>query len=412
MHVELPLGAFIATAIVLVPLPWHWRAKNIATLSIILWLFISNLIFAINSVIWANTVLNVAPVWCDIATKLQIGANMALPACCLCVCIHLERIASVRQARTTHADRRRRMIFDAALCWGMPIIYMALHYIVQGHRFDIVEQFGCRPTIYVSIPAICLIWVPPMVVAVLTLAYAGMALLHFFRRRLTFAKHLQDSTSGLTSSRYFRLMCMAVVQMIWGLLITSLNMWFTCRNGLRPWISWQNVHDGFSQVAYFPTVLIPRSTLIWTYVLWWTVPISSAFFFAFFSFGQEAMKEYRTCMSWFRRVVLRERLAVDHVSSTPSSFARVHIARRSPSLPRFSDVMAQSKGQTEKSMFVEEKDVEGCSSIEKYSPTSETHPSSTFSYSSPSLAHSPLDPPPSFYSNRADIPGDHPQDFV
>lgn len=51
---------------------------------------------------------------------------MALPACCLCICIHLERIASVRQVCTAHSDKIRRMIFDAALCWGIPMVYMAL----------------------------------------------------------------------------------------------------------------------------------------------------------------------------------------------------------------------------------------------------------------------------------------------
>jgi pheromone a factor receptor len=66
MHIELPIGAFIAATIVLIPLPWHWRARNIATLSIIAWLFISNVIYGVNSIIWMGTVENMAPIWCDI----------------------------------------------------------------------------------------------------------------------------------------------------------------------------------------------------------------------------------------------------------------------------------------------------------------------------------------------------------
>lgn len=46
---------------------------------------------------------------------------------------------------------------------------------MQGHRFDIVEDLGCRPTIYVSIAAIFIIWVPPIIVALLTVGYAGMS---------------------------------------------------------------------------------------------------------------------------------------------------------------------------------------------------------------------------------------------
>lgn len=67
MHTELPVAAFIAAGLVLVPLPWHWRARNIATVSIIVWLFVSNIIYAINSIIWAGNVAASALVWCDIS---------------------------------------------------------------------------------------------------------------------------------------------------------------------------------------------------------------------------------------------------------------------------------------------------------------------------------------------------------
>lgn len=60
------------------------------------------------------------------ATKVLIGANIALPAACLCVCMHLERVASVRQVRTTHADKRRRQIIEACFCFGLPALWMAL----------------------------------------------------------------------------------------------------------------------------------------------------------------------------------------------------------------------------------------------------------------------------------------------
>lgn len=289
--------------------------------------------------------MNVAPVWCDIATKIQIGANMALPACCLCICIQLARIASVRQAQSTYTSKLRRTLVDTAICWLLPMIYMALHYIVQGHRFDIVEDFGCRPTIYVSIAAICIIWVPPITVALLTVGYAGVAVMYFFRRRITFAKNLRDSKTGLTTSQYFRLMGMAVVEMFWGLLVTSLNMWFTCQHGLRPWISWDNVHDGFSQIAYFPTVIIPPTTLAWTYALWCVVPISSVLFFAFFSFGEDAMKDYRKSLQWFRTMVLRLPPPTKHHPTVlgPPSFTRLRGSISNPTILPISSVTKSSK---------------------------------------------------------------------
>ncbi|KAJ6487398.1 Rcb2.42 [Mycena vitilis] len=303
MHYELPIGAFIAVFLVLVPLPWHWRARNVPTLSIIAWLFISNMIMGVNSIIWADSIRLTAQVWCDITTKLQVGATMALPACCLCLCIHLERIASVRQVRTTIEQKHRRMLFDLAMCWGLPILSMALHYVVQGHRFDIVEDFGCRPATYISIAAIFLVWVPQLIVVVLTLGFAAAALYHFFRRRLTFARHLADSNSALTPSRYFRLMAMAIAQMVWATFVTVTNMWLTLRDGVRPWISWADVHSDFGRIGVFPHVFIPAEQWAWTYFIFWTVPITALMFFSFFAFGQDAMKEYKAVFGATRRVL-------------------------------------------------------------------------------------------------------------
>ncbi len=132
-----------------------------------------------------------------------------------------------------------------------------------------------------------------------------MALHHFWIRRITFARHLQSKNSALTSGHYFRLMSMSIVQIFWSVLITALNMWFTMRTGLRPWISWEDVHTDFGRIRQLPEVLIPDNIYRLTYAIWWTLPISSVLFFAFFSFGQEAMKEYSSCLRWFKRVVLR-----------------------------------------------------------------------------------------------------------
>lgn len=70
-HPELPLFAFLTAILVLIPVPWHWRARNVATLAIIAWLFVVDVIFGVNSLVWAGNVNNPIPVWCDISA-LQI----------------------------------------------------------------------------------------------------------------------------------------------------------------------------------------------------------------------------------------------------------------------------------------------------------------------------------------------------
>ena len=51
-HPELPYVAFFAAFLVLVTLPWHWRAKNVATLAMVAWLFVINVIYGVDAIIW------------------------------------------------------------------------------------------------------------------------------------------------------------------------------------------------------------------------------------------------------------------------------------------------------------------------------------------------------------------------
>ncbi|KZP27528.1 fungal pheromone STE3G-protein-coupled receptor [Athelia psychrophila] len=324
MHPELPIGAFLAAILCLIPLPWHWRARNVSTISLIAWLFISNIIYGVDAIIWRDSAVILVPVWCDITTKLLVGATIALPACCLCICIQLERIASPRSSSMSATDKTRRRIFDAFMCWGLPIIYMALHCVVQGHRFDIIEVIGCRADFYVSVASICLQTLPPLLITALTFIYAGLALLHFFHRRMIFSTHLSNSSSGLTPSRYFRLMLMAVVEMAMGLAITTLDTWSNYQYGMRPWTSWADVHSNFGRIGQFPWILVPQSGRMWDLGMWWTIPLSSLIFFAFFGFGEEAVKEYGKCGAWIRRVVFRQgekgSLGMCEIGSSKGSF--------------------------------------------------------------------------------------------
>ena len=52
------------------------------------------------------------------------------------------------------------------------ILIFESDYIVQGHRFDIIEDYGCRPATYVSIPSILLLWVPPLILSLLSFVFA------------------------------------------------------------------------------------------------------------------------------------------------------------------------------------------------------------------------------------------------
>ena len=129
-----------------------------------------------------------------VATKLIVGANVALPIATMCICKHLELVSSNRQVRMDNKDRQRRIIFDGVMCFCLPLIFMALRmsffckrawtytsvdYVVQGHRYDIIEDFGCQPAIYVSVAALFLVYIPPLIFSLATLVYAGKCVVCF-----------------------------------------------------------------------------------------------------------------------------------------------------------------------------------------------------------------------------------------
>ena len=62
-----PVGAFFAALLVLIPLPAHWRSRNVATMSIIFWLFVMDIIDGVNTIVWDSNVRRHLFVWCDIS---------------------------------------------------------------------------------------------------------------------------------------------------------------------------------------------------------------------------------------------------------------------------------------------------------------------------------------------------------
>ncbi|KAF8981163.1 GPCR fungal pheromone mating factor [Cyathus striatus] len=319
LHPELPIFAFLAATLVLVPLLWHWRAGNVAIVSMIAWLFAVDVIYGVNAIVWADNVVDHAPVWCDISTKIVVGVSYALPICTLCICKHLEAVSSNRKVSYDVSDKRRRMIFEGVMCIGVPLIFMALHYVVQGHRFDIFENIGCQAAVYISIQAVLIIWFPQLLFSVITLIYAAFALHHFIRRRLTFAAHLQNSNSALTTNRYLRLIAMAITEMFWGTALTTFNLYNNAAPGLRPWTTWADVHSNFSRVDVYPVAFLPPAFLKSMLLLWWALPVSSFIFFIFFGFGEEALKEYHKIWVWFRVKALRKKPAEPKASSLIAS---------------------------------------------------------------------------------------------
>ena len=174
-------------------------------------------------------------------------------------------------------------------------------YMVQGHRFDIIEDIGCQPATYYSIPGVFIVWFPPLLFSSITLIYSSFALYYFFRQRLTFSAVLSASCSSLSTSRYLRLIAMSLTLIVYGSTLTSLIMYENIALGLRPYTSWKDVHSNFSRVdsyRLFEVALGGEGVLRMVWCSWWAMPASALIFFVFFAFGEESLKDMKAGFVW------------------------------------------------------------------------------------------------------------------
>ncbi|KAF9649298.1 fungal pheromone STE3G-protein-coupled receptor [Thelephora ganbajun] len=294
-----PIVTALGFVIVLIPLPWHLEAWNSGTCYYMIWVALACLNQFVNSVVWTNDALNRAPIWCDISTRITLGAAVGIPASSLCIMRRLYNISKVQAVATTRAEKRRAVLVDTLICVLFPIIEMVLAYIVQGHRFDIFEQVGCYPHIVNMLPAYFLVVMWPVVIGMISAIYCGLTLWSFLQRQAQFSQFM-SSNSSLTMSRYFRLMALAGVEL---LCTTPLSVFLMVLNltaqPLDPWVSWQDTHYNFSRVRLVPAVFwtMNRWLVVGIQVNRWSGPFCAFIFFAFFGFAAEARKNYRNTIS-------------------------------------------------------------------------------------------------------------------
>ncbi|KAJ2937036.1 hypothetical protein H1R20_g62, partial [Candolleomyces eurysporus] len=293
--------SFIACFLVLIPMPWHLEAWNTGTVLYMSWTATSLLNFFINSIIWNGNFKNWAPVWCDISSKLIIGVSFGIPCASLCINRRLYYIASVQTVKNTVRDKYKAIAMDLTIGIVVPMIMMALHYVVQGHRFDIFEDVGCWPSTYNVTLQYALLQAPLLLIPSISAVYAVMSIICFCKRKSAFNGMLASRSSSLTSSRYWRLMSLASLEVVLGLPTTLAFVVISATSKefpVQPWISWEDTHYDFSNVILIPGVAWRNLPTAYTLELTrWSSVVCALIFFAFFGFAEEARKHYSSAVS-------------------------------------------------------------------------------------------------------------------
>ncbi|KAF8180781.1 hypothetical protein K438DRAFT_1976599 [Mycena galopus ATCC 62051] len=128
------------------------RARTTPTFSMISGLFVSNLSYALNAIIWSGRTDNITPLWCGIGPSLFAALQLSLSdgLCRLSggapqsatnvLRWHYPLAASFWPynygTRALLNTRPCAIMLDLILFWGHPAIIVILHYIIQDHHLQ------------------------------------------------------------------------------------------------------------------------------------------------------------------------------------------------------------------------------------------------------------------------------------
>ncbi|KAI0308728.1 GPCR fungal pheromone mating factor, partial [Amylostereum chailletii] len=271
-----------------------------------LWGLVTALMTGVNTIVWAdNMSVTVSPIWCDIASHIQVGSDIGVPVSSLIITRRLYKIVEIRSVDPpTGREKRNELLVNWFLGLGFPVIVMGLYHIVEGARFQVLEELGCLSTeintgltiLFIScwsviLPTISIVFYCPKIFC---LFYHHNKQLHEFLR----------SHRTMPRSRYFRLLTLgcvdAFITLPVGIMLLAVQLRSPSNYGLRPitvsvqlrspsfagfWPGWSIVH---SKTDWPPQ---PVSAVEWGQTVWsrfgvyfdeWICVLDGVLFFAFF----------------------------------------------------------------------------------------------------------------------------------
>jgi len=76
----------------------------------------------------------------------------------------------------------RASIFSFCFLFRHPQMFViSVDYVVQPHRYDILEDIGCQPAIYNTLPAYFLVLMWPVLLGLISFVYSGRRLAFFLK---------------------------------------------------------------------------------------------------------------------------------------------------------------------------------------------------------------------------------------
>ncbi|ODN98420.1 pheromone a factor receptor [Cryptococcus wingfieldii CBS 7118] len=230
-NIQYLIPSCFALVCALYPLPWHLRTGNIATLTMIFWMALLNIVHIVNCVVWADNSDQNAKWWGDISALITVAYNFALPTAHLLLARQLESYTSLRPHSPLYdeSSRRRHRLFDLAAGIAAPVVGVLVHLSNMDRRFYVVERFGPQPATYWNAWGVIWMAIVPILIAVACATYTIMALVNIHLRRQQMLS-LIASEASINRDQFYRLMFLTLAELL------------TC--GLRAIFNLMSFHNG------------------------------------------------------------------------------------------------------------------------------------------------------------------------
>lgn len=122
-------------------------------------------------------------------------------------------------------------------------------------------------------------------------------------RRGTMGKVLRQSQTSMTLLQFMRLMALAIFlsSLSLGYGIFQLYEFFPA----KPWVSWNNVHNGFREVGQYPSAVLTSAQWAAQWAFWAVQPVSALFFFLLFGPTVQALNDVADGWRWVKKRIGR-----------------------------------------------------------------------------------------------------------
>lgn len=277
----------VAVVVLIPPLAWHSHSKNIAAIILITWLLIMDISYIVSAAIWSEEDFMVrwdGKGWCDVITKLQVGANVGI-SCAVTTIIYNLHIVLRADSVLPDVNSWRKICRDLALCLVTPIMVMGFSYLLQGCRFGIARYNGCINLLSPTWVTTVLYTMWALIWSSIAAIYASSVLYIFYKKRKDVRDILHCTNSKLNLTRFSRLLifCFLIILVMFPLSIYAVVGDVQKFHGKY---SFRDLHSK-SLWNIIPKYDAGKSLfIVWLYVL------MSYLVFLIFGLGDDALRMY------------------------------------------------------------------------------------------------------------------------